>query len=259
MLHTLRYKIQRYGSIFKDISNWPSYMAFKMGLHPGKDFTFCFRDGHRYTVPKKMIGPFRECFFDDQYLQKFDTGSFSKKPLIIDIGANVGYAALYFFRKFPLATVHSFEPMPFLQTMLHKHKQQFLQYDWEIHPYGLWKEEGELELFTTSTDDFTSVSGVMKFPDSDKTLKVKVRQLDQFIHEHTIDRIDMLKLDCEGAEYEILFTLSDEGYNKVQRIAMETHVTEEHHTEELVDFLRKKGFTVAYITKTETGHIWAWK
>lgn len=259
MFNKIGYKIQRYGSIFKEIKNWPSYLAFKMGIHPGKQFTFHFNDGHQYTVPKKMIGPFRECFFDDQYMQKFDDKTFTPFPVIIDIGANVGYAALCFFRKFPQAVVHSFEPMPFLQSVLRKHGEEHRQYQWKIHPYGLWKEEGELELFTTSTDDFTSVSGVMKFPDSDKTMQVKVKRLDQFMEEHEIETIDLLKLDCEGAEYEILFSLSDHAYSKVKRIAMETHVTENNTTEDLVAFLRNKGFTVTFTTKTVTGHIWAWK
>jgi FkbM family methyltransferase len=259
MFQKLSSKYQRYHSIFKEINNWSSYLLFKMGVHPGKDFTFSFKDGHTYTVPKKMIGPFRECFFDDQYLQKFDLGTFDNSPTIIDIGANVGYAALYFFRKFPAAVIHSFEPMPFLQSMLYKHQTDYKNYQWEIHPYGLWKEEGELELFTTSVDDFTSISGVMKFPDANKTCKVQVRTLSQFMYERSLNTIDLLKLDCEGAEYEILFSLPDAEFKKVKRIAMETHVTESHKTEDLVDFLRNKGYQVNYIANKETGHIWAWR
>lgn len=259
MLNKLHYKYQRYSSILKEIKNWPSYFLFKMGLHPGKEFIFKFNDGHSYSVPKKMIGPFRECFFDDQYLQKFDAHSFPSSPVIIDIGANVGYAALYFFRKFPEATIHSFEPMPFLQSMLHKYQHAYKHYNWKIHPYGLWKEEGNLELFTTSTDDFTSISGVMKFPDADKKFNVQVSTLQKFIQENKIENIDLLKIDCEGAEYEILFSLTDEDYNKVKRIAMETHVTENYKTEDLVEFIKSKGYELIYVAKPETGHIWAWR
>ena len=259
MPNKLAYKYQRYNAILKQVVNWPAYFLFKIGLHPGRDFTFKFRDGHSYVVPKKMIGPFRECFFDDQYLQHLDEKSFPSLPTIIDIGANVGYAALYFFKKFPQATIHSFEPMPFLQTMLYKHQQTFKNYDWKIYPYGLWKEEGMLELFTTSTDDFTSISGVVKLQDTNKTFKVQVNTLENVIRDHNILKIDLLKLDCEGAEYEILFSLSDEAYNKISRIAMETHVTEKHTTKDLVAFLNTKGFQLTYTTKSETGHIWAWK
>ena len=78
----LGYKLQRYGAIFKELKNWPEYLAFKMGIHPGKDFVFKFKDGNIYRVPKKMIGPFRECFFDDQYMLHFDQQGFPKNPVI---------------------------------------------------------------------------------------------------------------------------------------------------------------------------------
>ena len=39
----LGYKLQRYGAIFKELKNWPEYLAFKMGIHPGKDFVFNFK------------------------------------------------------------------------------------------------------------------------------------------------------------------------------------------------------------------------
>ena len=259
MFNKLHYKYQRYSSIFKELKNWPSYFLFKLGIHPGNEFEFKFKDGHSFKVPKKMIGPFRECFFDDQYLQKFDERSFVPNPIILDIGANVGFAALYFFRKFPGATIHSFEPMPFLQSMLFKYQQVYKKYDWKIHPYGLWKETGTLELFTTSTDDFTATSGVMQVSNADKKLNVQVSTIQNFIEENKIETIDLLKLDCEGAEYEILFSLSDADYKKVKRIAMETHVTEHHKTEDLVEFLQTKGFQLSYIIKPETGHVWAWR
>jgi molybdenum cofactor biosynthesis enzyme MoaA len=79
------------------------------------------------------------------------------------------------------------------------------------------------------------------------------------MHERSLNTIDLLKLDCEGAEYEILFSLPDAEFKKVNRIAMETHVTESHKTEDLVDFLRNKGYQVNYIANKETGHIWAWR
>jgi FkbM family methyltransferase len=259
MFNKLRYKYQRYRSILREIKNWPSYFLFKLGIHPGDKFEFKFKDGHSYVVPKKMIGPFRECFFDDQYLQKFNTNDFPSSPVIIDIGANVGYAALYFFRTFPEATIHSFEPMPFLQSVLHQNQHVHKNYNWKIHPYGLWKESGTLELFTTSTDDFTAISGVIKLPDADKKIKIQVSTLGHFIKDNDIKMIDLLKLDCEGAEYEILFSLSDADYNKVNKIAMETHATAHHKTEDLVELLKTKGFQLSYITKPETGHIWAWR
>ena len=257
----LSYKIQRYGSIFRELSNWPSYMAFKLGLHPGKDFVFRFRDGHVYHVPKKMIGPFRECFFDDQYMLHFDKKDFPQNPVILDVGANVGFAALYFFRCFPNATVHSFEPMPFLQKTMQQHKVQYPGHQWHQHGYGLWKENGSMDIFTDAPDDFTSISGIAHFEDAVHKVTINVKTLSSFMDENKIEKIDLLKMDCEGAEYEILFNLPDAFFSRIERMAMETHETQQYKTVEMAEFLQSKGYQVIYVTRpaTRTGHVWAWK
>ena len=257
----LGYKLQRYGAIFKELKNWPEYLAFKMGIHPGKDFVFKLKDGNIYRVPKKMIGPFRECFFDDQYMLHFDQKGFPKNPVIFDVGANVGYAALYFFRCFPHAAVHSFEPMPFLQQMMEKHKAEYPGHDWNQHPFGLWKEDGHMDIFTDAPDDFTSISGIAHFENAVHKVSIQVMALSTFINENKIDTIDLLKMDCEGAEYDILFNLPENYFSRIKRMAMETHETQQYTTVEMATFLMAKGYQVKYVTRpaTRTGHVWAWK
>ena len=250
-------KLNRYKSILHTITNWPNYFLFKTGLLKEKYFIFKFRDGNEYKVPREMIGPFRECFFDNQYLANLNLNSFSTRPIIIDIGANVGYAALSFFRKFPHAIVHSFEPMPFMHNQILEKIKNYKNYKWHLHPYGIWKMNGDLELFTTSTEGFTAVSGIIKLTDSDKKFTVPVKRLDDFINEEGISRIDLLKLDCEGAEYEILYSLPEDYYTRIHKIALETHILEDQKTEDLVIFLEKKGYEVRYVSRKLTGHIWA--
>lgn len=257
MPRKVRSKLHRYRSIIRETANWPDYMAFKLGLHRGGDFTFRLRDGSIYTVEKRMMGPFRECFFDDQYLRHIDATGLPTNPVVIDIGANVGFAALYFLHRFPKATVHSFEPMPYMQGLLHKRRAEHPETDWHIHDFGVWKEDGTLELFTSHVDDFTAVSGIVRLEKTGHRVEVKVRRLDGFLEEHGMKRVDLLKLDCEGAEYGILFSLPDEVYEGILNIALETHETEEWKTLDMVRHLRSKGYEVVYEDRGATGHVWA--
>lgn len=116
-----------------------------------------------------------------------------------------------------------------------------------------------MELFTTSTDGFSTVSGMIPRPDADKRIRVKMRSLGQFLQDNHIERVDLLKLDCEGAEYDILFGLQEEDFARIPRIAMETHVTEKFRMEDMLDFLRGKGYIVTAADGTTTGKVWAWK
>ena len=57
--------------------------------------------------------------------------------------------------------------------------------------------------------------------------------------------VDYLKVDCEGGEYEILRTLSDEHWDRIQKIAMEFHELQpgQRHNE-LVELMEAQGFEV---------------
>jgi len=64
-----------------------------------------------------------------------------------------------------------------------------------------------------------------------------------------IDHCDFLKMDCEGGEYDILLSASNDALVSVDRICMETHdgVTKYNHTN-LVRFLQDHGYQVRFET-----------
>jgi hypothetical protein len=60
-----------------------------------------------------------------------------------------------------------------------------------------------------------------------------------------IARCDFLKIDCEGAEYEILFAADETTLSRIGHIAMEYHdAVTRHRHEELIRFLEDRGFVV---------------
>jgi FkbM family methyltransferase len=238
----LERKIGRYSKIFQELDNWNEYFLFKTGIFQKDDFTFRFRNGYNITVARKMLGPFRECFFDDVYLKHLSATNFPEQPVILDIGANVGFFALYFFYRFPLATIHSFEPMPFCQGIIEKYIQQHPGLKWKLHRYGIWNTTGSLELFTDSTDNFSTISGVNFSSERQQKITVEVKALNELYEERVFDKIDLLKLDCEGAEYSILFNMPDYVLDKIERLAIETHVSTDGDKASLEQFLILKGF-----------------
>ena len=67
---------------------------------------------------------------------------------------------------------------------------------------------------------------------------------------------DLLKVDCEGGEYDIFFHTPEETLRKIDRIAMEYHdgCTPHSHSE-LADFLRGHGFSITLRTNPVHRHI----
>ncbi|MDP2705794.1 MAG: FkbM family methyltransferase, partial [bacterium] len=70
-------------------------------------------------------------------------------------------------------------------------------------------------------------------------------RLDDFLSDQKVDQIDFLKMNCEGAEYEILFTCPDQVISKIKKISMQYHPIDEKRNENtLRKFLEEKGFKV---------------
>ena len=87
---------------------------------------------------------------------------------------------------------------------------------------------------------------------------VSVRELKDISREledvgRVLKRIDFLKLDCEGGEYEILFGCSEETLKKIKKISIEYHnIDKKRNSEVLKAFLLIKGY------KIEVDEVWGY-
>ena len=253
----LSHKLNRYLNLVKHFSNWPQYLLFKLTATRGRSFAFQLRNSFKITVPANMLGPFRECFLDELYLKHIDVASLQKKDLtIIDIGANVGYFALFMFYKFPRARILSFEPIPYCFNVLKNYQQQYPAFNWKVFQNAITDKDATIEIYTDKENDFSTTSSLF-FTDKAFRLEVTGKTLQHFIDAENIDSINFLKLDCEGAEYSILHSLPESIWQKVENISLEAHhmAGEGENTENLVSFLKTKGFTVDFVLKRGAGMV----
>jgi FkbM family methyltransferase len=77
------------------------------------------------------------------------------------------------------------------------------------------------------------------------TMGIQVVSLDRFVELHNIPRIDFLKLNCEGAEGEIIPAISEELWGRIRKAAIQIH---EHLSpvsgDELIEMFLNHGFAV---------------
>ena len=76
-------------------------------------------------------------------------------------------------------------------------------------------------------------------------MKVECITLENIFDENRITNCDLLKLDCEGAEYDILMNTKKEIFEKIKLISLEYHNIINHDGYELKKFLEIVGFLVA--------------
>lgn len=164
---------------------------------------------------------------------------------IVDVGAGIGDFSIYAAHSNPQTKVFAFEPFPESYHLLERNIA--LKGIENVFPFqaAIWSQAGVLHLDNVRGEPLQITSKEIHSAINDKSvIKVRALTLSQVFEAYAIDKLDLLKLDCEGAEYEILSGASSEVFNKIKRIIMEYHDIDGHHHDHLVSLLERHGYRV---------------
>jgi len=228
---------------------------------PGRFYQLYFslldRVGIRLTIIKLDNGftvkAYTHCFsmFYEVWRKKdYDIPGFAlaRNMTVIDIGANQGFFSLYAASKG--AVVYAFEPCI----------DNFQILQWNISTNGLedrvrmfnaavTNKQGKVDFFVGLDGSGEIMSGTASTRNEDRggkrvqTRSVESVTLDSLLSDLRIGKCNFLKMDCEGAEYEILAGTSQASLQKIARICVECH---ENRMQEAVTILKNAGFEIVY-------------
>ena len=74
---------------------------------------------------------------------------------------------------------------------------------------GLWDCQDQLKFYATRNNDCASHS-LLSIQRTEKYIKVDVKRLSQIMHENNHQKIDLLKIDIEGAEYKVIGSILED-------------------------------------------------
>lgn len=136
---------------------------------------------------------------------------------IIDGGANIGKYSTYLSKYCNDSKILAFEPVPatfkLLQSSMKSNKNV------EVFCLGLYSEKitKQINLFPSNThSSLVKIEGLNY--KSISTIEISLISGDEFLSEQKIKKIDFLKLDLEGAEYDALIGLKDSLKNRNIRL-----------------------------------------
>jgi FkbM family methyltransferase len=221
-----------------------------------KGFAFKLRSGPVIDVPARLLQTYKECFFDETYFRGFPKDrALPAAPVVLDVGANVGYFSLSVFAKRPKAKVVAYEPMPTNFALLSRYAKENPAFDWTPVQEALSSAEGTLVLHYDASDAFKTSASVEASAKEPDRATVRATTLRAAFAAHGLERLDLLKLDCEGSEYDVLYEAPPEILAKVDALAIETHRSEgpRRNKAALVAFLRERGFA----TTDDRDIVWA--
>ena len=173
----------------------------------------------------------REIFQGGLYEWKLPLGP---KPVIVDIGANVGFASLYFAIRYPDARIICIEPDESNYACLKRNLAAF-KGRVKCIKAAAWSRNGVVRLRPAeSIDSYVSSNGGEV---------VKAIRLDGLMGREGIKKIDLLKLDAEGSELQILEGLGSQ-LAKVKSIIGEIHLWKVEESK-FKKWLTSRGFKLA--------------
>lgn len=198
-----------------------------------------------------------EIFIEQQYFRKgFEIQS---TDAIMDIGANMGVFVLWAAPQAPQGRIIAVEPTHIMECLQLNVRLNGLKNVSTIRA-AAGTTDGEMEIvhypgFNIVSHEagfrrplFARLRFFFRFPKY-RIKPVRERSsclsMGRILDEHSLDRVNFLKIDCEGGEYGILKGMSARDWARIDRIAMEFHeYHRDHKYRELVAILRREGFSV---------------
>ena len=111
----------------------------------------------------------------------------------------------------------------------------------------------------------SSIQSSLYTPKLGNGVRCKSTNLNDYINSKKIPRINYLKIDCEGSEYEIIESLSEDYLkNNIDNMCIEYHFNTDNRLSIMLDKIKRCGFNVeseggSNIINGELGVFYAWK
>lgn len=222
--------------------NWKEILSSKLSRTPLNSVRL--RNGVVINSPAQVSLDF---LFQEIWLDKvYSPAGYEIKPgdIVFDIGGNIGVFALYAATQAPNVKVYSYEPFPENAAFFEKNLKESQLKNINFNNLAVATDAGERTLEVNDSWIKHTLSDTSGGKQIENGITVKCVSLDEAMKE--FDRCDLLKLDCEGSEYEILYAGSTETIGKIKKIVGEYHNldNEVRNGESLRLFLEKNSFQI---------------
>lgn len=126
----------------------------------------------------------------------------------IDVGANVGYISAFALGLVgKTGSIHSFEPVPQFFRRLQRIKNDNPGYNIFLNNTALGEHDHIAQISVTNLNNIgwnTMVPGFMSQNTVKENLWITVTTLDHYVFEHNMERINLVKIDTEGYEFQVI-------------------------------------------------------
>lgn len=225
--------------------NWPAVavtgLLWRHLPLPRREIVLESRNGSRFVVPLDRkagaLYPPLDIFAFSAYHADWQL---EDEPYIIDVGAHVGAFTLWLAERYPGIRGACYEPDAAAFSYLERNVSG-LRVD--IHREAVAAHSGTARLFRPEPGGGASSLRAGGDGHAESAVSVPVVSFDDLIEE-TNSPVALVKLDCEGSEYEIVLESDPESWRLVQRVVIEFHDVADAEPGALVQRLGALGFSL---------------
>jgi len=226
-------KIQIFLRSRKIFKNWYIYpkIYFKLTKKEYAIFETKFGQKIKIRVNSTDLMALTHVWLIEEYAKKnFDIKS---SDTVIDVGAHIGLFTLYASQSCKIGNIYSYEPVKENFEILKENMNINNLKNVKIFNLAVSNSNSTITLFMNNDE-----SGHSMFSESSENIIVKSTSLMKIFDDNKIKECNFLKLDCEGAEYEIIEKLPSTYFEMIEKIIIEYHMVDSHP--ELLEKLQNK-------------------
>ncbi len=160
---------------------------------------------------------------------------------IIDAGAQAGFFSLYCRALNDKIKIYAIEPESQNALQLSKHLKQNHVQNVKIFQQALAEKTGKRDFYVSVDTHNHSLIQPEQFKEK---ISVPASSLSDFLKDHKLNIVSLLKMDIEGAEYEVLENLATDDWRKLDNILLEYHDLPEKNHQQLAELIRRNGFSL---------------
>jgi len=171
-----------------------------------------------------------------------DFMSDNNKPVILDCGANVGVSVLNYKKQYPNAKIIAFEADPNIVPVLHTNLDKNNAKDVQVINSAVWIKNEMVDFFCEGADGGRILDSAVP---SNSRYKINAVDICEYINQP----IDLIKMDIEGAEYDVVHHMLGK-MSLVKNMVIECHmyIDEMSKFALLLSDLAESGFFVSVNT-----------
>jgi FkbM family methyltransferase len=148
--------------------------------------------------------------------------SFKEGDIVFDIGANIGMVSIYLAKKYPFLKIYSFEPVPENYSSLINNIKLNDVSNVFAYNLGVYKNNSKMKFIMRPDNSGGGTMFSQKTELDDHFVSmIDCKSLDSIIEDLNIEKIKLMKIDCEGSEYDIFY--SCENLSKIEYLSAEFH------------------------------------